>query len=68
MAKSILTAEQKAAIREAAALRLSLSNKHLALRFGVAPDTVKNVIHNEVCRRRKQRERERSRNALAKSS
>jgi len=59
VAKRILTAEQVAEIKAAGALRLTLSNKHLALRFGVSPDHIKNVIHNEVCRRRKQRERER---------
>jgi hypothetical protein len=59
MANRILTADQVAEIKAAGALRLTLSNKHLALRFGVSPDHIKNVIHNEVCRRRKQRERER---------
>ena len=59
MAKRILTDEQVAEIKAAGALRLTLSNKHLALRFGVSPHHIKNVIHNEVCKRRKRRERER---------
>jgi len=65
VAKRILTAEQVAEIKAAGALRLTLSNKHLALRFGVSPDHIKNVIHNEACRRRKQRKRERERRLLA---
>ena len=59
VAKSILTLQDKMQILGAAEMRKQLSNKHLAAKFGVAPDTIKNVIHNEVCKRRARRKRSR---------
>lgn len=59
MAKSILSLQDKMQILGAAEMRKQLSNKHLALKYGVAPDTIKNIIHNEVCKRRARRKRSR---------
>lgn len=60
MAKRILSEQAVIEIREAAALRWSLSNKLLAAKYGVAPDTIKNVIHNEICKRSERRRLERA--------
>jgi len=52
MAKTILSAQDRLEIIAAGDARKQLTNKHLGQRYGVSPDTIKNIIHNEVCKRR----------------
>jgi len=64
MAKTILSAQDRLEIIAAGETRKQLTNKHLAKHYGVSPDTIKNIIHNEVCKRRVRRKIESARQNL----
>lgn len=64
MARNILSAQDRLEIIAAGEARKKLTNKCLGQRYGVSPDTIKNIIHNEVCKRRIRRQLESARRQL----